>query len=81
MNAARRLARFRAALAAFVFMTVLVAFIAIPTIQEVANGGRPPRGDIIGALAILGFWWGAIVVMWVTEEKRLYVNRRKAGVQ
>lgn len=87
MNAARRLSRFRAALVAFVFMTVLLAFLGLPMISQIAHrqtvavGWIPAEGAPFVAIGILLTWWGSLIAVWATEERRLYAIRRKAGVR
>jgi hypothetical protein len=85
MSAARRLVRFRAALVAFVVMTILLAFIALPTIERIAHrqsmavGWMPVEGAQFVAVGILLVWWAAFLAMWFIEERRLYANRRRAA--
>jgi hypothetical protein len=78
MSAARRLARFRAAFAVFVVMTVLVAFIALPTIERIAHrqtmavGWIPAQAAPTVALGILLAWLASLLAVWFIEESRLY---------
>lgn len=80
-STARRLSEFRAALVAFVFTTVLMVFIALPTIRQAANlqniaeRWTPGAAATFVAVGILLAWWGAFVAVWVAEV-HLKANRR-----
>jgi hypothetical protein len=73
MTAARRLARFRAALVVFVFTTVLMLFIGLPIIwraanlQNLADPATPTPVATFTAVGILLAWWGSFVAVWVAN--------------
>ena len=85
MSAERRLPRFRAALAVFVVMTILLVVLALPTIERIAHrqtmavGWMPAQGGPIVAVGILLAWWAPFVAVWAAEDRRLYANRRRAA--
>jgi hypothetical protein len=67
MSAERRLPRFRAALAVFVVMTILLVVLALPTIERIAHrqtmavGWMPAQGAPIVAVGILLALWASFV--------------------